>query len=452
MKTNADNSAVMATSVLHVDDRHDTLTPSLAIKLGYSSGNFGKSIVWASFESFLLFYMVRLAGFDALTAGGLLACMMFCDAAADVTVAYLADRHGRAGALGRLIQFGAPLCAISYWSIFAARSSGMIVVAAVILCRIGYTLCDIGHNTLLIRVAPRPRDATGVSGFRLVFSAAGTGVVGLASAHVLSLADASDQRTAFAVCGVAGGVIYMATLMTAMWATRKLPSPRPDVRHASPKAMLFALARNRSYRNLLLLVALQAGLLPMFTRSLPFFGDMIFGDASWGGSALTTITVAQAASLPAWIWLSRARSARQILTIAYLISASAMATLAISPSSAKDIVWLVIIGFGYAGMNIAIWAMLTSTVRAGLSEGAAVEALPVGLFLAALKAAAGIGNLLFAVAVSTQNWHCIACMQTDRTPFLLTVLGLPLLGCAAALAVNAAPRPRAAKTPQSTVT
>lgn len=439
----------MATSVLHVDDRNDTLTPSLAIKLGYSSGNFGKSIVWASFESFLLFYMVRLAGFDALTAGGLLACVMFCDAAADVTVAYLTDRHGRAGALGRLIQFGAPLCAVGYCSIFAARSSGIIVVGAVILCRIGYTLCDIGHNTLLIRVAPRPGDATGVSGFRLVFSAAGTGVVGLASAHVLSLADASEQRTAFAVCGIAGGVIYLSTLMTAMWVTRKLPSARPDAGRTSPKAMLFALARNPSYRKLLLLVALQAGLLPMFTRSLPFFGELIFGDASWGGSALTTITIAQATSLPAWIWLSRSRSAGQILTIAYLILAAAMATLAISPSSAENIPRLAIIGIAYAGMNIAIWAMLTSTVRDGMTDGGTVEALPVGLFLATLKASAGVGNLLFAVAVSSQNWRCIACMQGDRSPFLLTVLGLPLLGCAAALAVNVTRRGRRDTEPMS---
>jgi Na+/melibiose symporter-like transporter len=408
----------------------------LAIKLGYSGGNLGKSIVSASFESFLLFYMVKFAGFAPLTAGGLLAAMMFWDAAADVGVAYLADRHGKAGALGRLILLGGPLCGISYWLIFAARLNGAIVVAAVVLCRVGYSLCDIGHNTLLIRVAPTLRGATTVSGLRLIFSSAGVGIVGLASAHILSLGDPSSQRIAFATCGMVGGTIYIVTLITSMWATRNVPTARSEKRPSSFKTMFGVLRRNPPYRKILVLIALQAGLVPMFIRALPFFGEIARGDAGWGGNALITITLAQAASLPVWIWLGRIRSAPQILTIAYAIMGFAIVVLAFFTKASLDGIPLAIMGMAHAGMNMAIWAMLTSAVQGGIAEGGSTEALPVGLFLATLKAASGIGNLLFASAVASRDWRCDACVDIDRTSFLLTVFGLPLFGCLAALVVN----------------
>ena len=45
----------------------------LAVQLGYSAGNLGKSVIWTSFESVMLFYLVTIAGFAPLSAGMVLA-------------------------------------------------------------------------------------------------------------------------------------------------------------------------------------------------------------------------------------------------------------------------------------------------------------------------------------------------------------------------------------------
>ncbi|MFD1950402.1 MFS transporter [Sphingomonas arantia] len=425
----------MRTSTLQAPAPTSVAATSFGIRLAYSGGNLGKSVVWSAFESFLLFYLVRFAGFDPLVAGGLLAALMFAAAGADVVVAYFADRGGRPDALARLILVGAPLGGIGFWLIFAARLDGPAIVAAVILCRVGYSLCDIGHNTLLVRVAIGPRDATSVSGLRMIFSAAGTAIVGLASVHILSIADPGDQRAAFAGCALVGGALYIATLMAATWATRGIPAPRTATRRIGPAAMLSALWHTPAYRRLLALVGVQVALVPMFARALPFFGVAVHGDAGWGGSALLVITVAQAGSLPAWIMLGRALPPQSTLTVANALIIVAMLLLVTLPQAGP--VPLALIGIAQAGMNIAIWALLATSIRTGMAAGSTAEALPMGLFLAVVKGATGIGNLLFASAIAGHDWHCTSCAPS--TSFLLATIGLPLLGCVAILAMNARP-------------
>lgn len=68
---------------------------STAIQLGYSVANLGKSVVWTSFESIMLFYMVSIAGFGPLMAGMLLAVSLLWDAAFDLAIARWTDYRGR---------------------------------------------------------------------------------------------------------------------------------------------------------------------------------------------------------------------------------------------------------------------------------------------------------------------------------------------------------------------
>ena len=108
----------------------------LAVQLGYSAGNLGKSVIWTSFESVMLFYLVTIAGFAPLSAGMVLAVALLWDAAFDLAVARWADAHGGATGLVRLVLIGAPLCGISFWMIFLAEAPAA-VAAAIMACRIG---------------------------------------------------------------------------------------------------------------------------------------------------------------------------------------------------------------------------------------------------------------------------------------------------------------------------
>ncbi|KQM66219.1 MULTISPECIES: MFS transporter [unclassified Sphingomonas] len=406
-------------------------TPSsLPTKIGYSIGNFGKSVVWTSFDNFMLFYLVTIAGLPPMIAGGLLAAAMLWDGLFDLGIALWADAHGGGDRLGRLIVMGAPICAIGFWLVFTLDRP-MAIAAAILLCRIGYSLCDVGHNTLLVRVARTPADATSVSGYRLIFSACGAGLVALASTWSLAPANAAARQDAFATGALVGGALYTATLATALVATRHLGGrPTPPLRQ-SPKGRLRALWQHDPFRRTLLVIAVQAGLVPLFLRTLPFFGQAVHHDAGWAGPALATITLGQSLSLPGWMALSRRLPPVAIARIGYGVAIVAMVGLMIGSRSIGGTLLLLLLGAALAAMNIAIWAMLTLAVQRPAGGEVSTEATPVGFFLAVLKGAAAAGNLISATIV-TMTVTPVA-DTADQSLLAGTVLLLPVGGCLLAL-------------------
>ena len=401
---------------------------SVGVKIGYAAGNLGKSVVWASFESFLLFYLVTIAGVSPLLAGGVLAMMMAWDGTADILVSWWADRYGRTNILSRLISWGAPLCGISFGLIFVVPqvAGRWLLIAAIVLCRIGYTLCDVGHNTLLVRVAATPRDGSTVSGLRLIFSAIGGGLVGLAAAHILAIADRNAQEYVFALFAVIGGLLYLVCLTVARLVTRHLPTVATGNETRQSSELWLALWRNRAFRRILLLIALQSCLVPLFGRALPFFGVVHFDDAAWAGRALSIITVMQALSLLVWMRLAHLWSQSRILISAHLLMALALVGMMTMHAAEGALVVAALIGVAQGGMNMAIWALLAGSVR---SAGPTLtEALPVGTFLAMLKYASGLGNMLLAAVIATQEPGCMACDDVSLRVFDIATLCLPLAG------------------------
>lgn len=374
-------------------------SPRLPMQVSYSAANLGKSVVWTSFESMMLYYLVSIAGFGPLAAGVSLAAALLGDAALDLAIARWTDARGGAHDLARLVVIGAPLCGAGFWLIFVLPTPAA-VAAAILLCRIGYSLCDVGHNTLLIRVAHGPGDAARVSGLRLLFSAAGVALLALASGSSLSLAGAAAQRQSFASGAMVGGTLYVGTLLLAVWSTRRLPSPPGGAGNARAMPPLRAYWANPPFRRLLLLIAAQAALVPVFQRALPFYGAAVRGDPAWAGAALLTLTIAQSLALPGWMAVARRCSSSAIAIAAHVVTALVLLALTITPASRGETMLLACLGVGLGGMNLAIWALLTATVRDAMAEGAQHEATPVGLFLAVLKTAAAFGTLLFAAIVA----------------------------------------------------
>lgn len=414
----------------------------LSTQLGYSCANMGKSVVWTSFESIMLFYLVSIAGFGPLAAGALLAVTLLWDAAFDLAVARWTDARGGSQGLARLVLFGAPLCGMGFWLIFVLQAP-MAVAAAIVACRIGYSLCDVGHNTLLIRVAQRPGDAARVSGLRLLFSASGVALLALASGTSLSLADPQAQRQSLAMAAMGGGALYMGTLFVALWATRHLAPPsRAAGRTGAPKP-LRDYVRNPDFSRLLLVIAVQAAFVPLFQRALPFYGAAVRGDPSWAGPALLTVTLAQSLALPGWMAVARRWSSRRIAMVAHALTLLAMTGLTLVPTKRLDWAMLALLGAGLGGMNLAVWALLTATVHHAMAGGSQDEATPVGLFLAVLKAAAAAGNLLFAAIVALGPVSLGGWSGDGVTLLTLSATTVPILGSMVALALLWGSRERA---------
>jgi len=406
----------------------DPAPASLPTRLGYSIGNLGKSVVWTSFENFMLFYLVSITGLPPMLAGALLAAAMLWDGLFDLGIALWADAYGGGDRLGRLIVVGAPMCAIGFYLLFTLDRPGA-VAAAIFLCRVGYSLCDVGHNTLLVRVARTPGDASSVSGYRLIFSAGGAGLVALASTWSLAPSGAAARQDAFAASALVGGLLYAATLGISVIATRHLGGRTGGRQPLPPRTRLRALWRHRPFRTTLLIAAIQAGVVPLFLRTLPFFGQAVHQDAGWAGPALATITLGQALSLPLWMALSRRLPPVAIARIGHGMTIVAMAGLAIGSRGLGGSALLLLLGTALAATNLALWAMLALTAQ----RSSANEATPVGLFLTVLKCSAAAGNLASGAVVAVTQ--AASPTMPYYSGFILIALLVPVAGCMIALQV-----------------
>ncbi len=411
--------------------------------LGYSSGNLGKSFVWTAFESVLLYFLVAHSSMKLASAGILLTSLMVWDGLADLAIAYRTDRTGQASGLANLIRVGAPLCAISFAAIFAAPVFGgmILTVIAVIAGRIGYTLCDVGHNTLLIRVASSERHGSLVSALRLIFSALGAGTVGLALTQVLGTQDMGEQSDAFIVFGLVGGAVYFVTLFTARQATLHLPYAGSPVSAPVPAAMLLKrMLSNPSYRQALVVIAIQSALIPFFTRALPFLGVAAFDDAAWSGWALTVITLGQSLSLPLWMLFAARRSSRQILVIGHMGMLVSMVGLALTFRMSAAAVFLGLLGASQAAMNMSVWALLAASVKSSNADESGGEASPVGLFLATLKVASGAGTTLLTAVLALAEASGSNGLPSASLVICASI-GIPIVGSTLILLLNSRRRP-----------
>lgn len=380
----------------------------LVQQLLYASGNFGKSVVWAAFDTVLFFYLTAIAGLPLAVAGAILMLALIWDGFGDLLIGYWADRTGRTDFLKTLLLVGAPICGIAFAALFyvavAAPAWRLPVIALLCwTCRIGYTLCDVAHNSILVNISTGERGASTISGLRLIFSAAGATAVGLAFKSSLSFPALDQQQSAFVAYAVLGGIAYTLTL----FASTKVRDTHLMSRRQAGKIRIWAVSRvllaTRDYRKLCLLIFLQAGVTSLFMKSLPFVGVSFFGEAAWAGDAIVIITIAQAAALPVLMLLGRSGVSSQALMLAsHALMAFALIALLASTlyMPLLAVVALLGIGFGQSGMNMTVWAKLALVVRETIVVQENLHALPVGLFLAILKCAAGFGTGLLAFSLS----------------------------------------------------
>ena len=401
-------------------------------RIGYASGNLGKSVVWTAFETLLLYYLVSVIGLSPGWAGALLTGALVWDAGAGFLLGYAFDRRGGDDRLVRVAAVAAPAAGAAFALIFLAPAldlpgAAAIAVAACLLCRLCYTLCDVAHNTLLLAMTPGGRGASAVSGYRLIFSAIGAALVGVAGDLLLALPHGDPQRHAFAVAGLAGGLCYACFVRIGTSSARGAARSAPPAHPVAPlRAAVPAILGDPAMRRLLALLFCQAGLLPLLVKAIPFAPAI--GDAA--GGALLTVTVAQAVAQPLWIGVvDRWLAPRQALMLCYAVLPLLVVALAGAPGRPLLLVLFGGAGVALAGMNMAIWAVMSATVQDGRFDGTGLRAAPVAMFLSVLKLAAGSATGSIAAALALGEWAGCDLLDIVRFggPVLGAVLGLLLV-------------------------
>ncbi|RXD07058.1 hypothetical protein EQZ23_02935 [Sphingomonas sp. UV9] len=411
--------------------------------LGYASGNFGKNVLASTMDFFLLFILTERWGVSPAVAGLVVMIGLVWDGLCDPLLGRLLDRSAdRLVLYRRLLFVGAPVVGLFFAIFFVDpgwRGSAILVwaIAIVLLFRTAYSVCDVAHNALMMRMTRAPGAATTLSGLRYMFSCLGA----LAVAHFArAFVDPADDGGygLFVVTGFAA-LAYVATLwLSAAAAPRPVAVPRVS----APRASLAWILGNRPLLLLLALGFAQALTLPFFARSFAYIGKGVMHDAGWTGRALTTLALSQLVALPAWMAIARRTGHRQVLGLALAMIAAGLALFATVPAA---IAGIALFGIGNAGLQMMIWVLLSAAIDDGERRtGVRFEGLPVALLLLILKLGGGLSGALLGQGLAWVGWVVATPLAVESGANLLTMAwSVPLIGALACLVMVTRPAPKA---------
>ena len=409
--------------------------------IGYASGNFGKNVLASTMDVFLLFVLTERWGVSPAAAGLVVMVGLVWDGVCDPLLGRLVDRSAdRLGLYRRLLFVGAPLVGVFFTLFFLDpgwRGPAILAWATVmvLLFRTAYSVCDVAHNALMMRMTRAPGAATTLSGLRYMFSCLGA----LTVAHFArAFVDPAADSGGYGLLVVTGGaaLAYVATL----WLSAA-SAPRPQVVPgiSTPRAPLAWVLGNRPLLLLLALGFVQALTLPFFARSFAYIGKGVIHDAGWTGRALTTLALAQLLALPGWMAIARRTGQRQLLGLALMSIAAGLVLFATVPVA---IAGIALFGVGNAGLQMMLWVLLASAIDHGEHRtGVRFEALPVALLLLILKTGGGLSGALLGRGLSRIGWAVATPLSAGSGSNLLVMAwSVPLIGTVTCLAIVLPPR------------
>ncbi|MFZ4603502.1 MAG: MFS transporter [Caulobacterales bacterium] len=413
-------------------------------KIGYASGNLGKNLVFASLDYFLLFFLTEVWGLAPAQAGLVVLIALVWDGVADPIVGVFLDRVSTPfGRFRPYLLIGAPIAAITFALVFIKPEIGgpslaTWAIVSTLAFRTAYTICDVPHNALLARVAPDATSAAFVSGARFVFSSIGSLMIGVAAMHILATPDVAIRAHRFLEYASFAAAIFVVTLWIAWASTRSVDrgadsmGPRQSI-----AASLMLSVRNRALRWLLLTAFLQAAAIPVFAKSLAYYGAFGLNDPKWSGMAIVAMTLAQAASAPLWIAVSQRSSASLALVASLATAALGAGLFFLAHGEAVGRIFaLIVFGAAVGGLNIAIWALLPAVIAWGeANQGLRAEGLPSGLFLLSLKAGSGIGAAILGVVLQ-QTGALKSSASSSGFEIALIMGAIPVVGALACIATT----------------
>ncbi|MFZ4069185.1 MAG: MFS transporter [Caulobacterales bacterium] len=412
-------------------------------RIGYASGNLGKSALWSTLDYFFLFIITELWGLRPAEAGLIILVALVFDGLAAPIMGLIADRAtSKHGKYGPFLAIGAPLCALSFALLLhrppvEGQPLFWAVLGASLLFRACYTICDVPHNALFARVFQGPEDARLISGLRFFFSSLGAIVVGLAAGWVLADPGLEERNARLVSFAVIAGIVYVATLWWSWRATaamdRRLPNTCASV---SLIAATRATFQSPALVMLFAIAFVQAMSLPIFAKCLAFFAAYVARDAAWVGPALVALTLAQAFALPLWVLATRRMSSMQALIGAYVFCILSLLAFAVTARGldAWTFASLLLIGAGIGGANMALWALLPEAIASGQRPTEAkVEALPTGFFLLAIKCGIGLGAGALGLALDLHGLEAAQPGDEAFAGYLIALMAFtPCMGLMAA--------------------
>lgn len=369
--------------------------------VAYGVAHFGKIVFWYTSELLFAYYLSEVCGLSPTLVGHVLAASFVVGAVADLALSHaLRGRLARVGPAVRVQALGA--CA-SGITLLALLSTAFLPpdwrLPIALLCaaafRLSYVLLDLPQNVLLSIATDSPDDRSRVASLRIFGSSAGSLLVALSLARLLSNGGGPPPAVRF---------ILLAALLSLFAAAGALALARAggawtSASHQEVGSAASALRAIAGFPRQLWLNVAMSFVITLFVSSFgkvaPFYASYVVPTAAWSGWVLPCASLGSVLSQPAWGWVAlRVGRAPMLLAGALLLAAAALGFRAGGAGVLTAGGCAFLIGASSSGMGMTLWAAFGDLVASDRRIAqAGAQATAYATLTAALKIALALGSL-----------------------------------------------------------
>lgn len=409
--------------------------------IGYSSGNFGKNLVWQTADLTLLFILTDLIGLPVSSAALLMTIAVIGDLVFDVLAGAISAQVKAYGAGYRwLITFGAIPCGMAFMLLYALPWLGehrfWIIAAVMLVFRGAFAAIDVPHFALMASVTSDSRARGRTAGYRSFFSNISSLII---ATLVVPLAEKSARigNTApLAAFGVCAGLIFCVVIATSAMAGNVVPSSK-RARHKAIPIRLSIPKFDALFLVMLGLAVVMSFAVPMFSRTAIYYATYVLHRPAFAGQILAAITIGQFGGVVVWTALVRYFDKTKLLIASYAATLTMLCVVGISaPNQMAMLVSAALLGVALLGIYMLPWGILPDVVDfCEIRQGFRQETTFFATFLVVHKAcgAASSGMIGWVLATTgyvpgAQQPHLVV------SAIVLLAFGIPMVGALAAVA------------------
>jgi Na+/melibiose symporter-like transporter len=383
---------------------------SRRVRLGYGLGSFCTGTFSTVPGLLLLYYLTNVLGVRSIIAGPAVFVPKAWDLVVNPIVGRLSDAtRSRRGPRRPWLLAGALTLPPCFALVFAGPPltgayAGLFVGVAFLLASTAFALFEVPYKAMPAEMTGDHHEQSTLLTWRMIF----LGVAILVSGSIApGIADAAGGGTAgYRVMGLAMGGVLVAAMFATFAGTARAPMTERHRSEPTLRAQLAVLRTNRRFGWLLGLSCAQMLAAGLMLAGAPYFATYTLHDPHAVTPLFACLVGPILVTMPPWIRVSRRIEKRGAMILASVLFLVGSGGLVATPTlgAAYAYACVLVIGIGYAGLQLLQYSMLADTIvadaqesgrqRAGVFTGVWTAAETVvfafgALVLAALLAAAG---------------------------------------------------------------
>lgn len=332
----------------------------------YSSGNFGKGLVFAGADLTIMFLLTDLLKLSATAAGTLMLMALAGDLVFDLLAAVLVIRLRRSGRGYRwMVVAGAIPCGAAFALLYAMPAlgahQGWMLACALLVFRGAYAVIDVPHNALMAQITSDSRTRGRVSGYRLLFSTGSALVVALALTPLVQQAARDRAFDTLTMTGIIAGAVFAFTMSVCALTSGGGAYLRP-AQGSAGDGVAVPLG-NRLVLGMAAIAVITGLAVPTFGRMLLYIGTYVVDRPDLVGSLLLALTLGQFIGVLGWTSLTGRFNKSRLLALGHGVGAAGLILFALCLHR-PDILpgCAILIGMGLASVYMLPWGLLADAV------------------------------------------------------------------------------------------